>query len=43
MVEARGVEPLSESALTGPSPGADSYFHSLIPAQAVMLRDLVAS
>jgi hypothetical protein len=29
MVEARGVEPLSESALVGTSPGADVYLLSL--------------
>ena len=28
MVEARGVEPLSESASSGPSPGADAYLDS---------------
>ena len=43
LVEARGVEPLSESTLTETSPGADGYLHSLIPARAVTLRDLVAS
>ena len=43
LVEMGGVEPPSESALTGTSPGADGYLHSLIPAQAVMLGDLVAS
>ena len=32
MVEARGVEPLSESVLTATSPGADAYLHSLAPA-----------
>ena len=32
-MEARGVEPLSESALTGPSPGAVMFQHSLL-AQA---------
>ena len=31
MVEVRGVEPLSESTLTGPSPGADGYCGSLSP------------
>ena len=43
MVEMGGVEPPSESALTGTSPGADGHLYSLVPAQAVMLRDLVAS
>ena len=43
MVEMRGVEPLSESASSGTSPGADGPLHSLVPAQAVMLGDLVAS
>ena len=43
VVEMGGIEPPSESALTGTSPGADGYLHSLIPAQAVMLGDLVAS
>ena len=32
LVEARGVEPLSENHLTGTSPGADGYLHSLSPA-----------
>ena len=32
MVEARGVEPLSESVLTATSPGADDYLHSLAPS-----------
>lgn len=32
MVEARGVEPLSENALTGLSPGGDGYLHSLLQA-----------
>ena len=43
LVEVRGVEPLSESTLTGTSPGADGCLHSLVPAGAVTLRDLVAS
>lgn len=34
VVELRGVEPLSESTLTGPSPGAGQFQHSL-PAQAL--------
>ena len=32
LVEARGVEPLSENASTGTSPGADGYLHSLTQA-----------
>ena len=43
MVEMGGVEPPSESALTGTSPGADDHFHSLICAQVVMLTNSVAS
>ncbi len=43
LVEMGGVEPPSESILTGTSPGADGHLHSLIRAQAVMLGDLVAS
>ena len=43
LVEMGGVEPPSESVLTETSPGADGHLHSLIPAQAVTLRDLVAS
>ena len=43
LVEVGGVEPPSESVLTGTSPGADGYLHSLVPARAVTLRDLVAS
>ena len=43
MVEVRGVEPLSESTLTGTSPGADDCLHSLVPAGTVTLGDLVAS
>ena len=31
LVEVRGVEPLSESTLTGLSPGADGYCGSLSP------------
>ena len=31
MVEARGVEPLSESTLTGSSPGAGGYWRGLAP------------
>ena len=30
LVEARGVEPLSESTSSGPSPGADDSLHSLL-------------
>lgn len=43
MVEVTGIEPVSESALTETSPGADGHLHSLILPQAVMLQDLVAS
>ena len=43
MVEVRGVEPLSENISSKTSPGADGYLHSLAPARAVTLRDLVAS
>lgn len=43
MVEMGGVEPPSESALTGISPGAGGRFHSLVPARAATLGDLVAS
>ena len=43
VVEVRGVEPLSESTLTGTSPGADDYLHSLARAGTVTLGDLVAS
>ena len=43
MVEMGGVEPPSESVLTGTSPGADGYLHSLAGARAVTLTDLVAS
>lgn len=32
MVELRGIEPLSENNLTGLSPGADGYLHSLTMA-----------
>ena len=32
LVEARGVEPLSENMSTGTSPGADGYLHSLTQA-----------
>ena len=32
VVELRGIEPLSESNLTGLSPGADDYLHSLAGA-----------
>ena len=34
LVELRGVEPLSESTLIGPSPGAGQFQHSL-PGQAL--------
>ena len=43
MVEMGGVEPPSESTLTGNSPGADGYLSSLVRARSVTLRDLVAS
>ena len=43
MVEMGGIEPPSESTLTGTSPGADGRLHSLVPPQAVTLWDLVAS
>ena len=43
MVEVRGVEPLSESILTGISPGADGRLHSLVRAGTVTLGDSVAS
>ena len=43
MVEMGGVEPPSESTLTGTSPGADGYLHSLARAGAITLSDLVAS
>ena len=43
MVELRGIEPLSESNLTGLSPGADGYLHSLAGAGTVTLPGLVAS
>ena len=43
LVEARGIEPLSESNLEGTSPGAVCYLHSLKPAGTNTLRNLVAS
>ena len=43
MVEARGVEPLSESALTGLSPGAVTFQHSLLAQAHNRLRDSVES
>ena len=43
LVEAGGVEPPSESSLTGTSPGAGRYLHSLIRAGTNTLSDLVAS
>ena len=43
LVEPRGIEPLSESNLTGLSPGAVCYLHSLGAAGADTLRALVAS
>ena len=42
-MEVGGVEPPSESTLTGTSPGADGRLHSLVRAGAVTLGDLVAS
>ncbi len=43
LVEVTGIEPVSESALTETSPGAEGHLHSRVPPQAFMLRDLVAS
>lgn len=43
MVEVGRIELPSESILTGTSPGAGGHLHSLVPAQAAMLGDLVAS
>ena len=43
MVEARGVEPLSESASTGTSPSADDPLHSLAQPWVVTLLRLVES
>lgn len=43
MVEARGVEPLSENTFTGISPGADGSLHSLAQACAVTLKSSVES
>lgn len=43
LVEVTGVEPVSESALTETSPGAEGHLHSLTLPQAIMLQDLVAS
>ncbi len=43
MVELRGVEPLSENASSGTSPGAVSHLHSLTQAWANTLKGLVAS
>lgn len=43
MVEAGGIEPPSESSLTGTSPGAVCYLPSLNPAGTNTLRELVAS
>lgn len=42
MVEAGGVEPPSENASSGTSPGADSRLHSLTQAWADTLGSLVA-
>ena len=43
MVEATGVEPVSENNLEGLSSGGVCYLHSLIPAGTNTLRDSVAS
>ena len=43
VVELRGIEPLSESNLTGTSPGADDCLHSLTAPGIVTLYGLVAS
>ncbi len=43
VVEARGVEPLSENISTVLSPGEDGYLRSLAQASAVRLKGLVAS
>ncbi len=43
LVEARGVEPLSENNLEGTSPSAVCYLHSLTGAGTNTLRGLVAS
>ena len=43
LVEAGGVEPPSESSLTGTSPGAVCSLHSLIRTGADTLPDSVAS
>ena len=43
MVEAGGVEPPSENASSGTSPGADSHLHSLTQAWADTLKRSVAS
>lgn len=42
MVEAGGVEPPSENASSGTSPGADSRLHSLAQAWADTLKSSVA-
>lgn len=43
LVEARGVEPLSESTSTGTSPSAGGQLHSLTQAQAAILMGSVES
>ena len=43
LVEVGGIEPPSESILTGTSPGAGGHLLSLIRAQAAMLGESVAS
>ena len=42
-MEVTGIEPVTESALTETSPGAEGHLHSLVLTQAFMLQDLVAS
>ena len=43
LVELRGIEPLSENNLTGPSSGAVCYLHSLAEAGTNTLIGLVES
>ncbi len=43
MVEARGIEPLSENRSAGFSPGADDHLDSLAEAPVVKLGRSVAS
>ncbi len=42
LVEAGGVEPPSENASSGTSPGAEGHLHSLAQAWAHTLKSLVA-